>query len=1285
MTGNPVDGLYWDFHWPLSLKQLVDDLLDHQRSSPNTPADPSAPALREWFSQPRASTDATTEVVTINLKLPLSLSEVSLEAKRVPVRIEVWYCDRLNNWRQALDGNRIPISLTLSGSVSENNWYKYHTDVYPVVAKAVQLRCTRVPDSVAGDSLYSIGLRNTLLRRNVYDRNAGRLPFEDELDPIGNVVARYIKDWDAPRAIDDKPLTYWRSAPQPDPQAVVNLYLNTCAPDGSPQPIDTLVIDPVYTGQTINLYYSNDETVGTRKLSPITLPPDTDTNTDWRSGRGRWDTSSGPSGTSSYLFPMAIGPLVKEDVWVGIEWYPDFDPENGPALNPVLLGVTPSDPDETQWWPTIFYDAGAGEMVLELTEGTSTKTYSVPLSPMLVPGEPLRIVVGWRYDPDTVFISVRTRLGAELARLENTSPGLPSLMTIDGLVGFQNFRGMFTNHVIKLEDYSLEADVFLTNPGAYVSPDTLLADENGELPSTTLDNAVYAADWTLQVHGSGGTHDSFYDKKTWTPIWRDYLTQKGKLRFPQSIPMRYLKCEFTNLTEEPYPVYDAGVKTSYQVFPIEVKQLVQVKHLGLLGTLLGTLQLGSEIIAGGFGFGHVNWLNPASVRAAVDRIFGPTPLGPVMVTTGASVILSELPTTENSAALNSDTSRTESANPVVYKRDPVSAQTLAGNQINTLTNVTAQNNAYIQQAIAAQLADAFVPWQKFVENPLGPPVQGQDWWTFPGNLLAIPAVIINGLVAATQVVFGRAPTTEWRYRFMTTSVHRYDVKTVTRDAALAYFAGVREVRALSTSYIDEQDPASFEFGLYNSDQWVFNNIAQLDSGPITTAGKVYSIENPGFDLSLAHWEFDPAEGWTRDPAKGRWHWGSLTVEADGTEKNARSTVIDVTPGDTIVFSCWVWWEDLAGTDGEAAIVLGGTTMHAGNPIADIVFAAIDPADWDYDYSYDPDEVVAEGDTPTPNWVRLKGTWTVPAGVDQVRIRPSVTEDATAGRAWFDTINPISGDDMLATAYKEFVTTSTFAKVRCDFRDSGMVRSDAMWARADPLATNIDNLQLAYYVTTIPDVMPGGTWADAFSTWGDKTITWGAARALVAISVDPNRIFDGRRVLKFSRSAGAGSAGLKMVQQTNFVPGALARLCTVFYKPQANNNTITLRLRRVSDGVYIHEETITKPAVGYWYTHEGQFFEIPEGEDQVYTLEVTTTGDDADELGISDAYTEIALIRYFMRLGSSASFLHDVTPLRYAESAQVVTTTPVNEASVQIAIMSPKAFAYGADIMPTYLR
>jgi hypothetical protein len=100
-------------------------------------------------------------------------------------------------------------------------------------------------------------------------------------------------------------------------------------------------------------------------------------------------------------------------------------------------------------------------------------------------------------------------------------------------------------------------------------------------------------------------------------------------------------------------------------------------------------------------------------------------------------------------------------------------------------------------------------------------VRGTDWWIYPGQQLKIPASVMLK-ITDTQTVTERKLTLENRMRFNTVSVHRYDTRTVRRDSAIAYFAGVREVQPYTSSYIAEEDRPSFDFPIYDPLQWTFD-------------------------------------------------------------------------------------------------------------------------------------------------------------------------------------------------------------------------------------------------------------------------------------------------------------------------------------------------------------------------------------------------------------------------------------------------------------------------------
>ena len=1307
-----------------------------------------------------------TEVLQVNFKELLPINDISFQAVKVPAQIEMWYLDRQQNWREILDENRSPATLILQSS-PEESWFPHHVYTAPTVTKSVQFRITRLPDTTMGTRPYCVGLRNILMRRNIYDRPSGIRATTIVEDIMGNVVETYIKDWDAPKAIDNNPSTFWRSAPQPSPDAVVALHLDLRTAEGDPQLIDTLYIDPVYTGSALNIYYTNDETDGvTLEPSPISVSPRVEAHTRWLAGRGLWDVSTG-SESSEFTAPLRVGPLVKKNCWIGVEWTPDFVATSPPGTNPVLLEIIPSSPEPGQFWPKLYYDVGEmgyGKIVLEFTNGTTAKTFEVPLSPPLIQGEPIRIVAGWAYDApgSAVYISVKSK-GVELGNIyvPNTTQ-LPNFITLDGEVSFSKFRGLMTAHIIKLTSWINGSDSFMVNPCAYVDPDPIIPDSEGAVTSSNLDNSVFSCDWTAQRYPVGGTTPSMHSEQRWTPIWRDYTVQRGKLFFPRQISCKYLKLEFSKLTPEPYPVYDTGIQVTYETFPVAVYadittttttstpgadttitiagsstkvhtpgfienaatgwQTAVGNVTGAINGLLGNINSLTGSIA------SVNWLDPRSIRAASEA-YSVTTSQPVIAAVGTA---SEAPSIPNtlSTALGQSTGagadpsssialRTEATSSMVARRKPIESNVLAGQAVNQITGQMPNQGlgATTSHPITTAIATAFAPTVSAPNAAPVFPVIGKDFWLFPGGLLKMPAAIMEGLFTGVRwALFGTNATIETpsqtivtpgapittttsttqRVRFNTTETHIYRRLVATRSSAIGYFAGIREIGAYNTTYIDYEDALSFDFKVYDPKQWRFDNVKQLTTGAVTTNGSPYTDADLDF-YNLDSWD-----------AVGDWEWdgtqdnysgnrvGSATIEATGTDVSLTSNKpFAVSPEDEVVIAASVKYVDaVSDTGGE--VVMEIVTYFEGEEVS---VESLDPA---------PANTPAEGYTPPlggdatrvaiteptgktdgVTFTHLIGTYVVPSdGVDAIAVRFRINSDVTAGRFWIAEAKAEPRNGSRAFLFNRWITFSKFSKIICDFRDSGLRRSDRMWARMDPLNTNIDKSNLAWY--TSPTTMPPGMWGDQFAAWADENVKWGNARATVAIWIDPERMYKGNRALHFRRAAGSGSAGVRVIQQTNYFPGAQARICCTFYKPNQNSNYITLRLRRVSDGYYVHEETIPNVPVGQWYTYQTPFFEVPDTLDQVYVAEISLTGTYEDDLYVSDLYTEVAHVRYFMRLGgvSNPNAVNiDVTELAHNQTSDAIVTctVPTNEVSLEVVLLTPLAVAYGVTLTPMYLQ
>ena len=123
-----MPALFFDFHFPVDLKNLLEKMIGRKTVSVKNHNIVLDNHDRYWLSQPRKSTDDTVEALTINFKIPLSVSEVSAEFLRKSSRVEWWYRDRSNNWRQILDRQRVPLGFNITGADAES-WTQYKSGV----------------------------------------------------------------------------------------------------------------------------------------------------------------------------------------------------------------------------------------------------------------------------------------------------------------------------------------------------------------------------------------------------------------------------------------------------------------------------------------------------------------------------------------------------------------------------------------------------------------------------------------------------------------------------------------------------------------------------------------------------------------------------------------------------------------------------------------------------------------------------------------------------------------------------------------------------------------------------------------------------------------------------------------------------------------------------------------------------------------------------------------------------------------------------------------------------
>ena len=1263
---------YYDYHFPMPIVELILSLLGKKQAAPTTTT--ATPTTREWMSQTRVSGDATTEVVTTTFRLPLSVSEISTEVLRMPCSFEIWYQDRSNQWKPVLDAQRAPIKV-LVGKSDTKSWYKHQTRCYPIVAKQLQFRLTRSPDPDLASVPYPVGLRNTLIRRNVYDRAQGGA-FEDYVDVMGNVVSRYIKDWDASRAVDDNFTTFWKSAPMPDPAAVASLYLDVRSPTGEQQVIDKIYLDPVYAGQMLNLYYTSDDTVGPRTLSPIALPASNVANMEWRPSAGLHDLLS-DDGQSVYQFLLNVGPQNTQAAWIGIEWQPAFSSTTANlATNPLLWSVNA--PADAMFRPTVYYDPGAKKFCLQFFDGTNSRVYQTP--PVVADwaaNDPIRLIAGWSYNPNRVWIKAVNQAGTVLAELDAAPTTLPTGFCFDGVVNFANVRGAIRNVVAKLDDPAVGAADFLADPTGYTDPDPVIRDENGRMPSTSLDNAIYAAPFLSREHGSGGSDESHFDAKEWTPVWRDYTAVKGFLHLPGPVAMKYLKLEFSNLNEEPYPIYESGIESRYKVFPVSVTQQSGIGPKLYTGDG-GFLGLGTFISQNGVR--SVNWLNPISVMRAVGAVIGPqTP--PVRITTGLPYLTETLP--RQSSQLMEDSRSIESASSYVYAREELQPYVLAQDKYNTI--IKAEGLQALQPFVS-------VPWNEIeaanpgavtkVRSTGTMSIRGTDWWIFPGQQLKIPASVMTKLTS-TSTVTERKLTLEKRVRFNTVQVHRYDYRTVKRDAAVGYFAAVREVQPYTASYIPGEDKPSYDFPIYDPAQWAFDPHVVRATRTGSQGGVEYlgpigvGLAGPGQAFKTLTTQSDFARLRLDYRDTGMLRSNSMWASTVDDLNERLSPYITILPSSTPI----------------------GTWADATKRWADV------EAQWGSAFGIISANLSDER--------RYQGTRVLSFSREaDLGTTVGANDGVEAGISLSQQVNFVPQALMRAglVYFKPYANANTLRLRIARASDNTVIHTETFtptvgrWIEHDT------------EFVEIPETLTNG----GFSTGNLTTWTPGGAATWTQDNTDGRTGTGSAKVIK---STAAGTQTLQTEKMLFYANETLS--CTAWVKWSGLSGTgdrIKVQAvyfdidNQVVDTVDVTGTAITESGTGGWLPVGGSTVapdsgaarvafqitvtdgttgtvwvddvtaNVPGAARQTYNLTLTVVGDAKDELYVSDLFTDIAPIRYFVQLGGAGSHLHEVTDLRYTK-AETVLTVPasVHEFSLRTVIISPKAWAFGLTATPLYLR
>lgn len=143
------------------------------------------------------------------------------------------------------------------------------------------------------------------------------------------------------------------------------------------------------------------------------------------------------------------------------------------------------------------------------------------------------------------------------------------------------------------------------------------------------------------------------------------------------------------------------------------------------------------------------------------------------------------------------------------------------------------------------------------------------------------------------------------------------------------------------------------------------------------------LSNPNFSdanalSGLTDWQFDAGEDHDGD--------GSGSAKALGHNVFLLSNSIDVVEGHKFDISAWAKYSGVTATAAANSIRVSVVGYLNGAQVTSSMVAGI------------------ASPSGNANWTQLSGSYTVPAGVDTVRVQLGVTAAMSAGTVWFDTIN-----------------------------------------------------------------------------------------------------------------------------------------------------------------------------------------------------------------------------------------------------------------------------------------
>jgi hypothetical protein len=520
------------------------------------------------------------------------VNRISFALAHFPQRAWVQYRDSAGVW-QPLQNSRTggPVQITVMDSVpavipagvssdvklhpqhfGAGHWMPQRVDVTPVTAGRFRVIMTRLPSSAyprAHDGqpvAYSLGVKDAQVSYRagsltdlpwLPQRDAEHTaPVAGSTDLLGSQVDYLIRRNRADNLVPPA-RGVWRCSPQPVPNAVVSLYLDLRTSDGSAQVVDRLYLDPVTSGVSCNLYYTDATVVPERfepSDTPLTLP------------LVRASSDLPQVDSEGVLFASARSYLDVDNRAC------QFDP-GSPFLLSMVVQPQFTSGNTDQWTvldtPALTVWLESGSVKVRLADRT------VEMEPVTF-GVNARIPLAVAYDGSTLTVRTpwETRVQDHTFVVDQAPPSVIRLGgPLAGEGGSVRLRNLFLA-LGRAADIDT-IDAYWDDPASYA----LNPGHGQDATKHTSASAILRMDPSLITAGQdsvcpwgliGGAPVAL-DDLVWTPVPGDFTLRKGLMKF-RPIKARHLKMEFTNLQPMPLTPSQVSPLADVKLFPADTGQ-----------------------------------------------------------------------------------------------------------------------------------------------------------------------------------------------------------------------------------------------------------------------------------------------------------------------------------------------------------------------------------------------------------------------------------------------------------------------------------------------------------------------------------------------------------------------------------------------------------------------------------------------------------------------------------------------------------------------------------------